>query len=191
MELFEIMKYNKMDVVDARLLYKKLEVGRDFSTWIKERLEKLDFAVEKVDYFITKGTFPQNGGKVKEHEIFAPQNRGAKNHRSERGGHNKIEYLLTINLAKHIAMMENTKIGFKIRQYFIEVEKTANALIPEKVKKLREKMLIRKRIAHKCNFDVYAWLDHHKIKTVLHNPALQLTDEERSLLNDTEKNVWN
>ena len=49
----------KIQTVDARDLHEKLEIGRDFTTWIKERISKYDF-VEGIDYLMS---IPQNGGK--------------------------------------------------------------------------------------------------------------------------------
>lgn len=52
------------------------------------------------------------------------------------GGKRKVtDYAMTLNMAKEIAMVQNNKIGKKVRQYLIEVEKryrnemTANELI--------------------------------------------------------------
>jgi hypothetical protein len=39
------------------------------------------------------------------------------------GGHNKIDYLLSVDMAKEIAMVENNEKGREIRRYLIEVEK--------------------------------------------------------------------
>lgn len=47
----------KKRFVNARELYRWLGVRRDFSTWIKDRIEKYDF-VEDLDYFIA---FPKFG----------------------------------------------------------------------------------------------------------------------------------
>ena len=45
-------------------------------------------------------------------------NLGSKKH----GGHNVIEYYLTLRMAEHLSMMNND-IGFAVRDYFIDVEK--------------------------------------------------------------------
>jgi len=58
----------KKRFVNARELYKWLGVGRDFSTWIKDRIEKYDF-VEDLDYFVAfpqfgEGQKPNKNGKI-------------------------------------------------------------------------------------------------------------------------------
>nr|WP_206076013.1 antA/AntB antirepressor family protein [Marinitoga lauensis] len=42
----------RIQTVNARELHEKLKVGRDFSTWIKQRIEKYGF-VEGIDYIST------------------------------------------------------------------------------------------------------------------------------------------
>lgn len=85
---------------NARDLHTFLEVGKDFSTWIKGRVIEYGF-VENQDY------------------IIAPQNRGA----NLRGGHNRKDYHLTLDTAKETAMVERNEKGRQIRRYFIECEK--------------------------------------------------------------------
>ncbi|MFC1613620.1 antA/AntB antirepressor family protein, partial [Patescibacteria group bacterium] len=51
----------KKRFVNARELHSWLKVGRDFSTWIKDRINKYDFT-ENLDYFIA---FPQFGDGLK------------------------------------------------------------------------------------------------------------------------------
>ena len=85
--------------VNARELHAFLEVGRDFSTWIKSRLETLG-SIENEDYLLTKiGEQLPSGTKY------------------------KIEYFVTLDTAKHLAMMEKTDKGKEVRDYFIECEK--------------------------------------------------------------------
>lgn len=85
--------------VDARQLHHTLEVKRDFSNWIKGRIEKFLFK-ENEDFI-----------------IFA--NSGEKSSR----GRNAIEYRLTLDMAKELAMVENNERGRMVRRYFIECER--------------------------------------------------------------------
>lgn len=87
-------------VVSGRELHKYLEVGRDFVTWIKERIEKYQFE-ENMDFTVVS-SFPQNGGK---------------------GGRPKTDYILKLDMAKEISMIENNEQGRKARKYFIECER--------------------------------------------------------------------
>jgi phage anti-repressor protein len=88
--------------IDARDLHMRLEVGRDFSNWIKGRIEEYEF---------------------EEGKDFSP------NLAKSTGGRPSIEYLLTINMAKEIAMAENNEKGREIRRYLIKLEEAWN--IPE------------------------------------------------------------
>lgn len=106
--------------VSGRDLHKYLEVGRDFTTWIKERIEKYQFE-ESVDFAVVS---------------IAPQNRGTK-----RGGHNKVDYILRLNMAKELSMIENNDRGREARKYFIECENKlfdATNFIKEAHTKLKE-----------------------------------------------------
>ncbi len=86
-------------------------MGRDFSTWIKDRIEKYDF-VEDLDYFIA---FPQFGDGLK-------PNKTGKIIDSKTGAILPKEYVLSVDMAKELAMVENSEIGKQVRKYFIRVE---------------------------------------------------------------------
>ncbi|GJE54559.1 phage antirepressor KilAC domain-containing protein [Methylobacterium thuringiense] len=99
---------DRIQTVDARELHRTLEVGRDFATWIKDRIARFDFTPH-VD-FVTIEAAPQNGGAG---------NRGAR-----------TEYALSIEMAKEIAMVENNEIGRATRRYFLACERRAKAVAP-------------------------------------------------------------
>lgn len=48
-----------------------------------------------------------------------------------RGGHNKVDHIIKLDMAKEIAMIQRTDKGKEVRQYFIQVEKDFNS--PEKI----------------------------------------------------------
>lgn len=87
-------------VVNARELWAWLEVRRDFSTWIKGRIEEYGF-IENKDYCLLTDLGEQKG----------------------RGGSNRIDYILDIRTAMHLALVERTKKGAIVRDYFIEAER--------------------------------------------------------------------
>ena len=94
-------------LVDARLLHQFLEVGRDFSNWIKLRIRQYGF-VENQDYLLT-----QMGEQVPHQGGLRAVDRAA--------------YLLTLDMAKELAMVERTPKGRQARRYFIECEKALHA----------------------------------------------------------------
>lgn len=84
---------------NARDLHTFLEVGKDFSNWIKDRIQQHGF-LENQDFIIF-----------------------AKVGENPNGGRPSKEYHLTIEAAKHIAMAEHTEKGKEARDYFIECER--------------------------------------------------------------------
>ncbi len=101
----------KKRFVNARELYKWLGVGRDFSTWIKDRISKYDF-VENLDFFTSipqfgDGKFGLNKPKIKDPKTGRVVAR---------------DYILSVDMAKELAMVENSDIGKQVRKYFIRVE---------------------------------------------------------------------
>lgn len=102
----ELIPINKADFngaeinsVNARELHAVLESKQDFSTWIKKRLDEVD-AVENVDF-------------IKLH----------KKMELSKTGQVGVEYILSTDISKEIAMLERNEVGKKVRRYFIEFEK--------------------------------------------------------------------
>jgi len=90
-----------VQTVNARELHSYLEVGKDFSTWIKDRIDQYDF-VENQDFIV----FPEIGENPK-------------------GGRPSKEYALSLDMAKELSMVERNEKGKQARQYFIECERRA------------------------------------------------------------------
>ena len=82
--------------VNARELHAFLENRDHFSTWIKDRISQYGF-VENQD-FITFTENLVNGGR-------------------------RIEYALSLDMAKELSMVERNAKGKQARQYFIDCEK--------------------------------------------------------------------
>lgn len=107
-------------VVNARELHEFLGVGKDFSNWIKDRIEKYGFE-EDVDFCFLE---PGNGGALSGSSGVCSPNLASKNGiKDGRGGHNVKTYLLTMDTAKEISMAENSERGRQVRKYFIECER--------------------------------------------------------------------
>ena len=94
---------NAVETVSARELHTFLESKQDFSTWIKNRIEKYEF-VENADYLL--------------HKFMEQTPSGAKH---------KTDYYVSVGMAKELAMVENNDKGKQARKYFIECEKQLNA----------------------------------------------------------------
>lgn len=84
-------------MIDARALHGWLEAKWTFANWIKHRLEEYGFE-EGADFLRSS---------------------------AKTGGRPRTDYLLTIDMAKELAMVERSKVGRMTRQYFIEMEKAA------------------------------------------------------------------
>ena len=91
--------------VNARELHVFLEVQTRFNDWIKNRVDEYGF-IENQD-FITFTENLVNGGR-------------------------RIEYALSLDMAKELSMVERNEKGKQARQYFIDCEKRlSGSLIPQ------------------------------------------------------------
>lgn len=102
----EIIEHDGKQAVNARELHEKLGNKKQFANWIQLRIEQYGF-VENQDF-----------------EVF---NQKVKN---SNGGRSRIEYALSLDMAKELCMVENNEKGRMIRKYFIEVEKKARTQNP-------------------------------------------------------------
>ncbi|WP_375688001.1 MULTISPECIES: antA/AntB antirepressor family protein, partial [unclassified Bartonella] len=82
--------------VNARELHTFLEVKSEFRNWIKNRIKECKFR-ENID-FVALSKNLENSGKVK-------------------------EYHITLDMAKHLSMIERNDKGHEARQYFIKCER--------------------------------------------------------------------
>ncbi|WP_397570390.1 phage antirepressor KilAC domain-containing protein [Schlesneria sp. T3-172] len=122
----EIANWGSSDTVSARDLYTFLQVGKDFSTWIKAQIERAKL-IENC-HFVTESVTPPKGGVV------------------------RVEYHLTIDAAKHLAMMSGTDRGCDVRDYFIECERLARSAAPlDLVQLLNDPVQLRSIILSTCD----------------------------------------
>lgn len=125
-ELINVVLEDGKELVSAKELHKALEVGRDFSTWVKDRIKEYGFE-ENVDFTMVS---------------LIPQNGGIKNGRG--GDRKSVDYIVSIDMAKELAMIEKTPKGREVRKWFIarenklkELEKEADRIIDELDEKYR------------------------------------------------------
>ncbi len=109
--LIPVVDNNNHKVVDARLLHAFLQIRRDFTSWIKDRISKYgfienqDFVLIKYDYLgnLLNDRLPHFGES--DTQVVA-----------------KTDYLLLMDMAKELCMVENNDKGKKARRYFIEFD---------------------------------------------------------------------
>lgn len=90
-----------VQTVDARDLHRFLQVGRDFTNWIKDRIQAYGF-IDGQDYEVV-----------------------AKSGENPSGGRPTMEYAVSLDMAKELAMVERNEKGREARRYFIECERQA------------------------------------------------------------------
>lgn len=100
-----VIGVDTVQTVDARDLHAFLEVGRDFTTWIKGRITEYGFQAH-IDY-VTDAS-PDRGNQT---------GRG--------GDRRSVAFHLTIDMAKELAMVENSERGRAVRRYFLDCERKA------------------------------------------------------------------
>jgi len=109
MELIQINKgvqvgQEVIQTVNARELHGFLQSGKDFSTWIRDRITKYGFQ-DGIDYTTVQNlSTPESGSTM------------ARPQRTK-------DYHISLDMAKELAMVERNDQGKQARLYFIECEK--------------------------------------------------------------------
>lgn len=105
--------------VSAKQLHAFLNVGRDFSTWFKDRAEQYGLSKGN-DYLIFDSP-----------ELVNQSTNNDQSWKTKRGGDRRsTDYILTIGTAKELAMIENNEHGRAIRKYFIRCEEQLKQIAP-------------------------------------------------------------
>lgn len=118
---------NHEPVVSGRQLHEALEVKTKYADWFNRMID-YGFA-ENQDFLLLKNE-QQTG----------------------RGGHNKVDHIIKLDMAKEIAMIQRTERGKQVRQYFIQVEKDFNS--PEKI--MARALLMADQKVHKLEAQIEA-----------------------------------
>jgi len=119
---------NHEPVVSGRQLHEALGVNSNYTTWF-DRMTDYGFT-ENQDYVLLSNFGNQTG----------------------RGGHNKVDHVIKLDMAKEIAMIQRTERGKQVRQYFIQVEKDFNS--PEKI--MARALLMADQKVHKLEAQIEA-----------------------------------
>ena len=118
---------NHEPVVSGRQLHDALGVKTPYSMWFDRMVE---YGFTENQDFLLNNFVKQTG----------------------RGGHNKVDHVIKLDMAKEIAMIQRTERGKQVRQYFIQVEKDFNS--PEKI--MARALLMADQKVHKLEAQIEA-----------------------------------
>ena len=150
-ELIKVeMNENLEPIISGRELHKKLGVETPFKKWI-DRMLDYGFT-ENVDFTTVGQKCPIANGGFQE----------------------RTEYLLKLDTAKEICMLQRNEIGKQFRKYFIQVEKEFNS--PEKI--MARAVLIADRKVNTLTIEVKELKD--KIESNKHRVSFAETIEKSS-----------
>lgn len=118
---------NQEPVVSGRQLHEALGVKTPYSMWFDRMIE---YGFTENQDFLLNNFVKQTG----------------------RGGHNKVDHIIKLDMAKEIAMIQRSERGKQVRQYFIQVEKDFNS--PEKI--MARALLLADKKVHKLEAQIEA-----------------------------------
>lgn len=118
---------NHEPIVSGRQLHEALGVKTPYSMWFDRMVE---YGFTENQDFLLNNFVKQTG----------------------RGGHNKVDHIIKLDMAKEIAMIQRTDKGKEVRQYFIQVEKDFNS--PEKI--MARALLMADKKIHKLETQIEA-----------------------------------
>lgn len=111
-------------IASARELHSALGIGRDFTNWIKGRINQYGF-ITGADY-------------IRVENLSTPKRASAKTRQQI-----EHDYLLSLDMAKELAMVERNEQGRAVRRYFIQCEEALHLSAPEVAARFRQQLKAR------------------------------------------------
>lgn len=123
------------NLVSAKALHKTLGVGRVFASWFNARVEEYGF-INATDYVEFDPLDFRNQSttidQLTPERVFNPKR-----------GRPEKDYLITLSMAKELAMVERNEQGRAVRRYFIQCEEELHRSVPEIAARLRHQLKSR------------------------------------------------
>lgn len=114
--------------IDARALHERLGVATQFRDWIVRRVSQYGFK-EHRDFCCSNSSGSENQGlSEKFGNLIA--------------GRNRIDYFVTVDMAKNLGLIENTPVSQAIRDALIAMEDRVRKEIPILINSLQQELLI-------------------------------------------------
>lgn len=122
-------------IVSAKALHKVLGVGRVFASWFNARVEEYGF-IDATDYVESDSVDFRNQStaidQLTPERVFNPKR-----------GRPEKDYLITLDMAKELAMVERNEQGRAVRRYFIQCEEELHRSAPEVTARFRHQLKAR------------------------------------------------
>ena len=195
----KLVKFNdeEQQAVNARDLHVFLARQQKFSTWIISRIQKYGF-VENED-FIVDNEDAQIHDKINSPKRATATDGGFEKATAKnfvKSATQIIDYYISLDMAKELAMIENNKKGREVRKYFIQCEKLLKQKIAEEqqtqlIKQSKQLLALENKLQDAqikaCQFDALVaqsgFLNFRKV-------AKELELNERSLKSWLIQNDW-
>ena len=164
--IINITEKEGKQTVSARELHEKLGVSTKFADWFKRMCE---YGFEENTDYTTISSVLKN-----ENDTSGTNNvKGIK-------GFQPIEYHISLDMAKHICMIQRSELGMKFRNYFIECEKALLQKLEE------EKQYLKTRAKSKAIRNMFTdVLESHGYKKPYE--YIQTTKQMKNALGITNK----
>ncbi|MFA1283332.1 antA/AntB antirepressor family protein [Citrobacter telavivensis] len=123
------------NIVSAKALHKALGVGRVFSSWFNARVDEYGFAsaADFIDFDSpVLGNQSSYIDQLTPERVFSPKR-----------GRPEKDYLISLNMAKELAMVERNEQGRAVRRYFIQCEEELQRSVPEIAARYRQHLKAR------------------------------------------------
>lgn len=134
-----IKNKNGNDAVLCSNLFRGLELDdTNYMYWIKKNIVNNQFAINGVDFVpLSSKNYPitdfKNDFGITKGQRVRNKNKG-------------IDFVLSLDFAKSLAMMTRTAKGQEVRKYFLECERMAKAKESEQITLLKQKLSIYEKM---------------------------------------------